>query len=95
MDKLYGDYDKVYEKYRNNNLYRRRNEKEEFNKVDKKNKMELKKEKDNNKKDKKMNKKMKKENGDISDISQNIYTDISYDYVDAIRKNKKGRKKKR
>lgn len=94
MDKLYGDYDKVYEKYRNNNLYRRRNEKEEFNKVDKKNKMELKKEKDNNKKDKKMNKKMKKENGDISDISQNIYTDISYDYVDAIRKNKKGRKKK-
>ncbi|CAA9989968.1 conserved Plasmodium protein, unknown function [Plasmodium knowlesi strain H] len=36
MDKLYGNYDKVFEKYKNNNLYKRKNEKEEVEQGSKK-----------------------------------------------------------
>ncbi|GAW82204.1 hypothetical protein, conserved [Plasmodium gonderi] len=47
MDKLYGDYDKVFEKYKNSNLHKRKNEKEiaQDSKVETKEKNALKREK--------------------------------------------------
>ncbi|SBT80055.1 conserved Plasmodium protein, unknown function [Plasmodium malariae] len=76
MDKLYGDYDKVVEKYKNNTIYKRKNEKDgtcigkketkEKNTSDKKKEKELGKKE----KDKKINeKKLKKEKCFLSEDS--------------------------
>ncbi|CRG95074.1 conserved Plasmodium membrane protein, unknown function [Plasmodium gallinaceum] len=99
MDKLYGDYDKIVEKYKNNTLYKRRNEKDGNNKreVKEKSNLDKKKEKDlskkeTNKKDKKISdKKLKKENFLLSENSHNKFgnNDSSNENKEHLLKNKR------
>ncbi|CRH01723.1 conserved Plasmodium membrane protein, unknown function [Plasmodium relictum] len=98
MDKLYGDYNKIVEKYKNSTLCKRKNEKEGNDKkeIKEKNNLDKKKEKDackkeTNQKDKKMNDKKVKKNFLSCESSPNKINNnnLSNENKEHLLKNKK------